>query len=76
MPKPERFRMKAALKPDASVLEGWRLLCLQAKVLEAAIAQAREERQAQQGNRTQIAVLGQAQMAQRRALRALVSLLP
>jgi hypothetical protein len=76
MPKPERFRMKAALKPDASVLEGWRLLCLQAKVLEAAIARAREEMIQAQDSRTRIAVLAQAQMAQRRVLRALTSLVP
>ena len=66
--------MRPTLKPDATVLEAWRLLRLQAKILEAAIAQAREESQSRQGAKTQIAVLGQAQMAQRRVLRALSSL--
>ena len=68
--------MKAALKHDATVLEAWRLLCLQAKVLEAAISRAREEMIQAEGSRTQIAVLMQAQAAQRRALRALTSLVP
>jgi hypothetical protein len=66
--------MKPALKPDATVLEAWRLLCLQAKALEAAIARAREEMIQAQGSRTRIACLVQAQMAQRRVLRALTSL--
>jgi hypothetical protein len=67
--------MKSALKPDPTTVEAWRLLCLQAKVLEGEIAAARED-QARQGNKTRIAVLAQAQMAQRRVLRALGSLLP
>jgi hypothetical protein len=68
--------MKAALQRDATALEAWRLLCLQAKVLEAAIARAREEMIQAQDSRTRIAVVAQAQMAQRRVLRALGSLLP
>jgi hypothetical protein len=67
--------MRPALKPDETALEAWRLLCLQAKVLEGEIARARED-QTRQGNKTRIAVLGQAQMAQRRVLRALTSLVP
>ena len=68
--------MKTLLKPDASVLEAWRVLALQAKVLEGEIARAREESQARHDSRTRLDVLGQAQAAAGRTLRALVSLLP
>jgi hypothetical protein len=68
--------MRPALKPDATALEAWRLLCLKAKVLEGEISAAREEMIQAQGNRTRIACLAAAQMAQKRVLRALGSLLP
>jgi hypothetical protein len=68
--------MRPAVKRDPTAVEAWRLLCLQAKVLEAAISRAREEMIQAEGSRTQIAVLMQAQAAQRRALRALTSLVP
>ena len=67
--------MKPGPKPDATVLEAWRLLCLQAKVLEGEISTARED-QARQGSKGRVAVLTQAQMARRRVLRALRSLVP
>jgi hypothetical protein len=67
-------RMRTAPEPDATVLEALALRRLEAQVLAAAIAQAKQMMIEGQDSRTRIAVIEQARRAQQRALRALNSL--
>jgi hypothetical protein len=77
MPRTAIPRMRPALTPtDPTLCEALALRRLEAQVLAAAIAQARQHMIEVGDNRTRLAVIEQAQAAARRTLRALESLVP
>ena len=68
--------MKPALDPAATLREALALRRLEAQVLAAAIAQAKQMMVEVRDSKTRLAVIEQARRAQQRALRALNSLVP